>query len=122
MVAYVLIVAVALLNVLSVGLFKSGVLQAGGISISDLIAPMTLFQKFVSTPFLMLGVLTAICTNLFWLMVLTRLEASIAVPLMNGIFYLILLSVSVTFLGEEVSVRKIVAIGFILLGVVLIAR
>lgn len=120
--AYILVVIVALLNIASVTLFKIGVARAGGIAIADLIHPITIVQKFLLSPLLVVGVCTSICTNLLWLVTLTRLAANIALPLMNSIFYIVLLIVSVLFLGEELTVKKVIAVGAILAGVLLLVR
>ena len=120
--AYALVVAVALLNIASVTLFKIGVTRAGGIAVGDLFHPLIVAHKFLASPLLIVGVCTSICTNLLWLVTLTRLAANVALPLMNGIFYLALLVISVLFLGEELSARKVAAVFAILLGVLLLAR
>jgi len=121
-VAYALVIVVALLNVASVTLFKTGVARAGGIFITDLFHPLVMAQKFLTSPLLIVGVFTSICTNLLWLVTLTRLAANVALPLMNGIFYIALLTISVLFLGEEITVRKLLAVIAILLGVLLLVR
>ena len=120
--AYLLVVAVAILNILSVSLFKTGVARAGGIAIADLTHPLVLLHKFLDSPLLIVGVAVAICTNLLWLVTLTRLPASVAVPLMNAVFYVALLATSALFLGEQLTARKLVAVGLILAGVVVLAR
>jgi len=121
-VAYALVIVVALLNIASVTLFKIGVARAGGIAITDLVHPLILLQKFLTSPLLLVGVLTSICTNLLWLVTLTRLAANVALPLMNSVFYVALLIISVLFLGEELNARKVLAVFAILVGVLLLAR
>ncbi len=120
--AYALVVVVALLNIASVTLFKLGVARVGGIAIADLIHPLIVARKFLASPLLIAGVCTSVCTNLLWLVTLTRLAANVALPLMNGIFYIALLVISVLFLGEELTARKILAVLAILIGVLLLAR
>jgi drug/metabolite transporter (DMT)-like permease len=119
-VPYILVVAVAILNILSLTCFKTGLTQAGGIGLLDLANPRGLAHKFLTTPLLLVGVGTSVTTTLLWLATLTRLSANVAVPLMNGIFYVLLLAVSVTVLGESLGIQKVVAIVLIFGGVALL--
>ena len=64
----------------------------------------------------------AICTNLLWLATLTRLAANVAVPLMNGVFYVALIATSAIFLDEQINARKVIAVGLILAGVIVMVR
>lgn len=120
--AYVLVVLVALLNILSVSLFKTGVSRAGGITVADLLHPLSAAHKILTSPFLLLGIGSSICTNLLWLAALTRLPANVALPLMNSVFYVALLFVSALFLGEVLNVQKVAAILLILAGAILLTR
>lgn len=122
MLSYLFVVLVAVLNIVSLTLFKTGVARVGGITINDITHPLAVLQKFATSPFLMAGIATSVCTTLLWLMTLTRLAASVAVPLMNSIFYVMLLVASVFFFGEHLSAIKLLAIALILVGVILIVR
>ena len=122
MASYALVLLVALLNICSISLFKSGVRQAGGITLGDLTNPLTIAAKIVTTPLLVAGICTSVCTTILWLATLTRLPASTAVPLMNGVFYVLLLSVSVIFLGEHLGTKQLVAIALIAAGMFMLAR
>lgn len=113
---YILVVLVAVLNILSLTFFKLGVARAGGISVADLTSPMNVTVKILTTPLLLLGIGTSIGTTLLWLATLSRLPANVAAPLMNGVFYVLLIGVSVVFLGEDLSPRKVAAVAIICLG------
>jgi drug/metabolite transporter (DMT)-like permease len=121
MISYMLVILVAILNMLSLTLFKLGVAQVGGFALVDLMNPVTMTLKILATPLLMLGLLTSVCTTVFWLTALSRLPASVAQPLMIGVFYVLLLAVSSIFLREDFNVQKLVAVVLISTGVVLLS-
>lgn len=122
MLSYTLVVIVAILNICSTTLFKNGVRQAGGITTADLINPFAIMIKIATTPLLLCGLAVSACTTVAWLATLTRLQATVAIPLMNGIFYLLLLVVSTVFLGEDLGLRRIVAMALILCGAMLLVK
>jgi drug/metabolite transporter (DMT)-like permease len=121
-VSYVLIVIVAVCNIVSVLAFKAGVTHAGGIGPADLAHPLTIMTKIITTPLLLVGLASSCTTTVIWLMVLSRVQANVAVPLMNGIYYLLLLVISTLVLGESVTPGRITAIGLIIVSAALLTR
>jgi multidrug transporter EmrE-like cation transporter len=122
MLSYVLVVLVAILNILNISFYKTGITQAGGLSMADLTNPPVILAKILTTPLLLCGFASSVCTTLLWLATLTRLPANVALPMMNGIFYVLLLFVSTLFLGEDLGIKKLAAIALILAGAFLLMR
>lgn len=120
--SYILIFIVAACNIISVTAFRLGVARAGGISPADLAHPVIIVTKIATTPLLLGGLCTSCVTTVVWLMTLSRVPANVAVPLMNGVYYLLLLVISTLILGEGLSPRTVGGTILILGATVLLTR
>jgi drug/metabolite transporter (DMT)-like permease len=99
-------------------LMKKGMMLFGTFQISQIltkIIPMFL-NPFVFSGFVCFGL-----SSIFWLVVLSRLEISLAYPMVSGAYVLVAIA-SYFFFGENLTIIRWAGIIVILLGVFLISR
>lgn len=92
--------------------------RVGGMDIGSL---SDIFEKFVSNSFVWLGVLLFAIALLSYSYVLSPIQLSIAYPIMTSVGFLIVILVSLLYLGEKLTVLQIGAIILITLGVWLVS-
>ncbi len=120
-------VATSLFIALSIcaGVFGQLVLKQGMTRLgAQTISTSTLFDtvlKLVLSPWVIGGLAIYVAGTFFWLMVLSRVELSFAYPMTSMSYILIVLS-SWYFLGEEISLLRIVGVLTIIVGVVVISQ
>jgi drug/metabolite transporter (DMT)-like permease len=119
---HLLIVVAAFGILVSQLLMKQGVTRGGPITVGSPEQLWGLMQRILTTPTLFLGYVLSFATGLLWLVILSRVELSYAVPLMTGIYFLLLLLTSMLVLGESVTPAHWLGTLLILSGIALIAR
>ena len=102
-----LIIAAAFLMLAAQLTLKAGV---GGVplALSNTTDIWELIMRVVRTPLLIAGYLLSVGNSLFWIALLSRMEISLAAPLMFGIYFLMLLVASQAFLHEAVTPVRLV--------------
>jgi multidrug transporter EmrE-like cation transporter len=119
---HLLIAAVAFGLLVSQLLMKQGVTRGGPITVGSLEQLWGLIQRILTTPTLFLGYVLSFATGLLWLVILSRLDLSYAVPLMTGLYFLMLLLTSVLVLRESVTPEHWLGTLLIVAGIYLTAR
>jgi len=114
----ILITTVALFTIISQVFFKKGLKTIGEIKLTGLHGLGII--KLLQNKFIVIGILFAIIGALFWLMVISKLNLTVAFPVNSGIFFILLFLISWIFLGESITFIKIIGIAIILLGIYLI--
>lgn len=119
-----------MLNTLLLGLFaimllsagqtslKFGLNTIGGVSLAEGLAG--LFKLF-QTPWIVVGFLCYGLSSVLWLDVLSKLDFSLAFP-MVGLTYVFTLLIGRFFFQEMISWERMVGVGLILCGVFFLAR
>lgn len=97
---------------------KFGLNTIGGVSLADGIAG---FLKLLQTPWVIVGFLCYGLSSVLWLDVLSKLDFSLAFP-MVGLTYVFTLLIGRFFFGEAVGWERILGVAFILCGVFFLAR
>lgn len=113
----VLLIAISL-SVTGETLLKKGVNSLDGLEF----APATLIPTFVrifTNPLVFIGFVFIFGGSLFWLAVLSKWDLSLAYPLLS-ISYIASLFIGALFLGEQVTLLRIVGVLVVVVGVVLI--
>ncbi len=118
---YGLVVAVALGLLASQFFLKIGV-RGGEISLASMSDVGELVRRLFTTPSLWVGYGLSALVALFWLVVLSRMDLSYAVPLLSAVYYLLLVVGSALFLREEVSGWRWLGTLAIVVGVILLSR
>jgi multidrug transporter EmrE-like cation transporter len=117
---YVLLLAGIILNALASLFIKAGMNKIGEFSFGF----HSLFNiafKVAASPFFLLGLACYVVSLVIWVLVLSRLEVSIAYPMVS-IGYVINAVLAYMWLGEDLSLVRIIGIIVICGGVVLVAR
>ena len=119
-VSFSLILAGVLLNAGAQLLLKAGTNAIGQFEFSAAnIVPVGM--KLALEPHIMGGVACYVVSLIVWIMGLSRVDVSIAYPMLSIGYVLNALAAWYLF-GESVSAQKLVGIGFIIAGVYLVAR
>jgi multidrug transporter EmrE-like cation transporter len=80
----------------------------------------TLWSAVTQWP-IMLGLTCYGISVVVWIMALSRTDVTVAYPMLS-IGYVVNAACAYWWLGEQISAQRLVAIGIILIGVVLLAR
>ena len=97
---------------------KFGLNTIGGVSLSDGLAGVF---KLFQTPWVIVGFLCYGLSSVLWLDVLSKLDFSLAFP-MVGLTYIFTLLIGRYFFGETVGWERVVGVGLILSGVFFMIR
>jgi len=111
------LVAIMLLSAGQTAL-KAGLNAIGGVSLAD--GPMG-FLKLFQTPWVIVGFACYGLSSILWLDVLSKLDFSLAFP-MVGLTYVFTLLIGRFFFGETVGWERMLGVGLILCGVFFLIR
>jgi multidrug transporter EmrE-like cation transporter len=119
-ISFALIICGVLLNAIAQLLLKAGTNAVGQFAFhADNIVPVGL--KLAFQPYIMGGMVCYGISLVVWIMALSRVPVSIAYPMLS-IGYVINAFVAHFWFGEALAAQKLLGIGFIVIGVVLVAR
>ena len=111
------LVAIMLLSAGQTAL-KAGLNAIGGVSLAD--GPIG-FLKLFQTPWVIVGFACYGLSSILWLDVLSKLDFSLAFP-MVGLTYVFTLLIGRFFFGETVGWERMLGVGLILCGVFFLIR
>ena len=115
-----LILAGVLLNAIAQLLLKAGTNAVGHFAFeAGNIVPVGF--KLAMQPYILGGITCYVISLVVWIMALSRVPVSIAYPMLS-IGYAINAFIAYHWFGEPLSAQKLLGIGFIILGVVLVTR
>ncbi|MGH8687037.1 MAG: SMR family transporter [Burkholderiales bacterium] len=118
--SFLLVLTGVLLNAAAQLLLKAGTNAVGHFEFSSAnILPIGL--KLALEPHILGGVACYVVSLVVWIMALSRVEVSIAYPMLS-IGYVINAAAAWYLFGESVSALRLAGIGFIVVGVFLVAR
>ena len=118
--SFSLILAGVLLNAAAQLLLKAGTNAVGQFEFSAAnIVPVGL--RLALEPFILGGVACYVVSLVVWIMALSRVEVSIAYPMLS-IGYVINAVAAWYLFGESLTALRLTGIGFIVVGVFLVAR
>lgn len=119
-IAFALILTGVLLNASAQLLLKAGTNAVGHFEFHlNNVIPVGL--KLAFQPHIMGGMACYAVSLVVWIMGLSRVPVSIAYPMLS-IGYVINAIIAYYWLGEALSMQKMLGVGFIIVGVVLVAR
>ena len=115
-----LVLAGVLLNAAAQLLLKAGTNRVGEFAFSlDNVVPVGL--KIASSPFILGGMACYVVSLAVWILALSRVPVSVAYPMLS-IGYVVNALAAWMLFGESLGAQKLVGIGFIIVGVWLVAR
>jgi drug/metabolite transporter (DMT)-like permease len=120
MLTVILVLTTNILFAASSVLFKRAVDASGAIDFSSFKALLTVAGRFLSSPLFMAGVTAAIAGSATYFLMLSRMNLSIAYPLLS-LAYLFVALASMVFLKESIPLSVWIGILFICLGVALVS-
>ena len=117
--AFSLLLTGVLLNTAAQLFLKAGTLRVGEFAFSvENIVPIG--WKLATQPFIVAGVGCYVISLVVWILGLSRVPVSIAYPMLS-IGYIVSAIAAWYLFGESLTAQKIVGIGFIVIGVYLVA-
>lgn len=118
----IFITVVTLFVVLGQIFLKKGLKLIGELNIAGFSDFFAVVLRLIQNKFIIIGTLIAVTGAFLWLMVISRLELTVALPMASGIFYILLLLISWVFLGETITFLKILGISVIIFGIFLVSK
>ena len=119
-ISFMLVLAGVLLNATAQLLLKAGTNNIGAFAFSaDNLVPVGI--KVASNPFIVSGLGCYAVSVVVWIMALSRVEVSLAYPMLS-IGYVLNAVAAWYLFGEALSAQRMVGIGTIIVGVFLVAR
>ena len=115
-----LILSGVLLNTVAQFLLKAGTRSLGVLDLGSRSA-VEFFLGAAFNPYILVGLACYVASFGLWIGVLSRLDVSIAYPLLS-IGYVISAFAAYYMFGEPLTMPKLLGIGLILLGVVVLSR
>ncbi|HQW39286.1 MAG TPA: SMR family transporter [Usitatibacteraceae bacterium] len=118
--SFSLVLAGVLLNAAAQLLLKAGTNRIGEFAFTlDNVVPVGL--KVAASPFVLGGLACYAVSVVVWIMALSRVPVSVAYPMLS-IGYIVNAFAAWALFGESVTAQKLAGIGFIVVGVWLVAR
>jgi len=114
-----LILTSVLLNAIAQVLMRKGMLRIGEVTFTSSLVK-TLSQMMTST-FLWLAISCYVMSAFIWMTVLSRVELSFAYAF-SSLGYVLVMVMSAFILKEHISAMRIIGIGIVCFGIVLVAR
>ena len=109
-----------LLNAAAQLLLKAGTNSVGEFAYSlDNLAPIG--SRLATSPPILAGIACYVVSVVVWILALSRVPVSVAYPLLS-IGYIVTALAAWMLFGESLTAQKLVGIGFIIVGVWLVAR
>ncbi len=96
---------------------KYGLNIIGGVSLSDALSFLKLFQ----TPWVIVGFVLYSLSSILWLDVLSKLDFSLAFP-MVGLTYVFTLLIGRFFFGETIGWERMIGVALIISGIFFLVR
>jgi multidrug transporter EmrE-like cation transporter len=119
-VAFSLVLTGVLLNAAAQLLLKAGTNRIGEFAFSlDNVVPIGL--KVAASPFVLGGLGCYVVSVVVWILALSRVPVSVAYPMLS-IGYIVNAAAAWFLFGESITAQKMIGIGFIVVGVWLVAR
>jgi len=114
------LMAGVLLNAAAQLALKAGTNRIGEFAFSlDNVVPIGL--RVASSPYILLGLACYVVSVVVWILGLSRVPVSVAYPMLS-VGYIVNAIAAWMLFGESLTAQKLVGIGMIIIGVVLVAR
>ncbi len=116
-----LVIFSSLCTVVANLLMRGGILRTGSFTLS-LSSFLTQIFSLVRQPLFVLGAVFYAVAALLWFDVLSRENLSTSYPLLVSLTFVLVTMGAMVFFHERISWQKIVGLGIILAGIILVAR
>ncbi len=112
-----LISVVPFLITISQVFLKKGLIKIGGIETATFSEFAGSFLKLFSEIYIYIGAFIAVLGAFIWLIIISKKDLTLAFPISSGIFLIILFLSSWLFLGENITIWRIIGTVIILIGI-----
>lgn len=119
LITWAVLLGAVLLNAGAQLLLKAGTVSLGELASED--GPFATVIRVVFQPFVFAGLVAYVVSAALWLVVLSQMPVSVAYPMLS-IGYILNAVAAYYLFGESLTVLKLVGIGIIIIGVVIVAR
>lgn len=117
---FVLIVSTDVLETVAQFCFKKTALLQHSVAIANIADALHFLSVGARNPFLWLALLAIAVLFCLWIVILSKIDLSVAIPVAS-FSYITIPLISIIFFGEKVPLLRWLGIGFILLGVILVS-
>jgi len=97
-------------------------MKIGGIRINNFSELAESFLKLIQEKYIIIGVFIALVAAFGWLNIISRKDLTLVFPISGGIFYILLFLFSWFFLGENITIWRIIGTIMILIGISIILK
>lgn len=118
---YLIILLTVCISVVAQTFLKTGMKDIGKIDGLELELLLGLIWKMGTNVFVILGLSMYVVGTFFWLVLLSRLDLSFLYPF-GALQYLFIYIISYFFLGEHITLGRIVGVSVVLLGILIIGK
>lgn len=119
-ITFSLLLTGVLLNAAAQLLLKAGTNRVGAFAFTlDNVVPVGM--KLVANPPILAGLACYVVSVVVWILGLSRVPVSVAYPMLS-MGYVVNAILAYLLFGESLAMQKVVGIGFIIVGVFLVAR
>lgn len=119
LVSFGLVLFGVLLNAAAQLLIKAGTTSLGALASPD--GPIATVLRIAFQPFILGGLVCYVISVSVWIVVLSRVPVSVAYPMLS-IGYVVNAVIAYFLFGESLTTLKVIGIGVIIVGVILVAR
>jgi multidrug transporter EmrE-like cation transporter len=117
-----MVLGYVLLNSFGAIVIKYRINKMGQIQYNSFKLIIRYFIELLRSPLIICGVLSIFLSAFLWMIALSRLQISLAYPVAVGLNFIIVVSIALIFLREQLSIEKIVGILLILVSIILLSR
>jgi multidrug transporter EmrE-like cation transporter len=118
---FLLILCGVLLNAAAQLFLKNGTRQLGVIALDGGHSPVQLAFNIGTQPWIVGGLACYVVSVVLWIAALSRVDVMVAYPMLS-IGYVVNAFIAWQFMGEALTAQRLVGIGVIMLGVVILSR
>lgn len=112
-----LIILTSLLTVISQIFLKKGFMGSGEIKIDNFSELVGSLSRLIQEKYFLVGAFFALMAAFIWLIIVSKKDLTIVFPIAGGIFYILLFLFSWLFLGENITLWKLLGTIIIFLGI-----
>jgi len=115
-----LLILSVIFNALGVFIIKLRLNELGAVKVDMLRSVFSYFFVMIKSPLVIVGLILFFFAPFLFAIALSRMEIVVAYPAQIGLNFIILVILAILFLGEQITILKVIGTGFILIGVCLL--
>ena len=117
----VLVLVTAVLTMAANLMLRAGIDAAGGFELGNALQILPALIKLFVQPLFTLGFVIYFVASVVWFRVIATQPLSLAYPILISLTFALVTGGAVIFFGEPLSVRKVVGLAVILMGIVIVS-